>query len=109
MIEGSSARMRFIGLDDVGAGLAGDENSDGADAVEVAGGAHVLGGVRDIGDVGQVDGCAVVHADNQRLVVGGGGDLAIGDDVRADEAVLNLAARMVPSSAGSASTGSSAA
>ena len=53
------------GLNDVGAGLAEDDQNDGRLAVEVAGGADVLRGIDDVGDIGEADGGAIVVADDE--------------------------------------------
>ncbi len=54
------------GVDDVGAGLAEDDEHDGALAVQVARGADVLHGIDDVGDIGEANGGAVVVADDER-------------------------------------------
>ncbi len=56
------------GFDDVGAGLAEDDEKDTSLAIHVAGGANILRGVDNVGDVGEPNRRAVVIADDQRLV-----------------------------------------
>ena len=85
----------FNRLDDVGAGLAKDDDRDGRLAVEVAGGTDVLHRVCHVGDIGEADGGAVVVADDERPVISGVLDLVVGDDVGSDDAVRELAAGLV--------------
>ena len=79
------------GVNDVGAGLAEDDEQDGALAVQIAGGADVLHGIDDVGDVGEVDGGAFVVADDDGLEIFGVGDLIVGDDVGGGDTVGDLA------------------
>ncbi len=53
---------RVDGLNDVGAGLAENDQHYGALAIQISAGADVLHGVGDVGDVGQVNGRAVVDS-----------------------------------------------
>ena len=79
------------GVNDVGAGLAEDDEQNGALAVQVSRGAEVLHGIDDIGDVGEVDGGAFVVADDNGLEVISVGDLIVGDNVGGGDAVGDLA------------------
>jgi hypothetical protein len=70
------------GVDDVGAGLAEDDDGNGPLVVQVAGHPEVLDGVGHFSHVGQAHRRAVVHADDEWFVVIRAGDLVIGQDVR---------------------------
>ena len=78
-------------VDDVGAGLAEDDDGDGALPVQVAGSADVLHRVNHLRDVGKAHSGAILITDDDRPVVGRGGDLVVGQDVRGYDAVGNLA------------------
>src|SRR5258707_798469 len=79
------------GVNDVGTGLAEDDEQNGALAVQIAGGADVLDGIDDVGDVGEVDGGAFVVADDDGLEVFGVGYLIVGDNVSGGDTVGDLA------------------
>src|SRR6266852_5202617 len=79
------------GVNDVGTGLAEDDQQNSALAVEVAGGANVLDGIDNIGDIREMDGGAFVIANDDGLEVFGVRDLIVGDDVCSGDAVGNLA------------------
>src|SRR5260221_12125087 len=79
------------GVNNVGAGLAEDDEQNGALAVQIAGGADVLYGIDDFGDVGEVDGGAFVVADDDGLEVFGVGYLIVGDNVSGGDTVCDLA------------------
>ena len=64
-------------------------------AVEVARGADVLRGVYDVGDIGEADRRAVVVTDHQRPVFVRVRDLVVGEDVRGDQVVGELARRLM--------------
>ena len=67
----------------------------------IAGGADVLRGVHDIGNIGEADGRAVVIADDQRPILVGAGNLVVGDDVGGDAMPLeSWPLRLMRSSAG---------
>ena len=83
------------GLNDVGAGLAEEDDEDGVRAIHVAGRADVLGRVIHGGDVGKAHGRSVVGANDERAVVSRFRNLVVGDDVRRDGAIGKLAARLV--------------
>ncbi len=57
------------GLDDVGAGLAEDDDQDGRLAVGEAGGANVFHRIGDVGDIGQAHRAAVLVSHDQRSVI----------------------------------------
>ena len=65
------------GVDDVGVGLAEDDEDDGLLAVGEAGGAKINDGIFDVGDVFDADGRAVNELD-EVVFVFGGGELLIG-------------------------------
>src|SRR5208283_869216 len=78
------------GVNDVGAGLAKDNEHYGALAVEVSGGAHVLDGVDDVRDVGKANGGAFVVADDDGFEILGVRNLIVGDDVCRCDAISDL-------------------
>ena len=79
------------GIDDVGAGLAENNDEDGGLAVDEAGRAYVFRGVLDVRDIGQLDGGAIVVADHQRHVVHRLEKLVVGYDVGGGCAIGDLA------------------
>ena len=91
LMDGKLRANPVDSLDDVGAGLAEDDDGNRALAVQISGGADVLHRVGDLRDVGQADGCAVVIADDERLVVVGVRDLIVGENVGGHQAVGDLA------------------
>ena len=60
--RGQLGEDALVGRNDVRAGLAEDEEHDRALAIEIAAGADVLGGIDDVGDVGEANGGAVVDS-----------------------------------------------
>ena len=90
--EGKLIVDALVGLDDVGAGLAKDNDGYGGSSIQVAGGANTLRRILYVGYVGKMDGQPIVITDNQRLVLVGLGDLAVGDDVGSDQVVRDLTA-----------------
>ena len=56
------------GLNDVGPGLAEDDDQDGGLAVGIAGAAQVFDGIDDLADVGEAYGCAGTIGDEEGLV-----------------------------------------
>jgi len=78
-------------VNDVGAGLAEDGEQNSAFAVQVAGGANVLNGIDDVGDIGEVDRGAFVIPDDDGFKVRGMGHLIVGDDIGGGDAVGDLA------------------
>src|SRR5580704_1421239 len=78
-------------VDDVSTGLAVDDEQDRALSVEIAGGANVLDGIDDIGDVREMDGGAFMVAHDDGLEVFGVRDLIVGDDIGGGDAVRDLA------------------
>ena len=78
-------------VNDVGAGLAEDGEQNSAFAVQVAGGANVLNGIDDVGDIGEVDRGPFVIPDDDGLEVRGMGHLIVGDDIGGGDAVGDLA------------------
>ena len=78
-------------IDDIGAGLAVDDDHYRGLAVQIAGGPDVLHGIRHLGDVGEADSRAFAITDHQRLVVGRQRDLVVGQDVRGHDAIGDLA------------------
>ena len=79
--KGSWALTRSTVSNDVGARLTEDDDEDGARAIHVSGGANILRGVDDIGNVGETDCRAVVVPDDEWLVLVGLRDLIVGDDI----------------------------
>ena len=89
--DGRQLRANAIdGVDDIGARLAEHDKHDGAFAVQVTSGAHVLYRVDYIGDVLKMDGCAIFVADDDRFVILGVGNLVVGENVGARDAVGDL-------------------
>ncbi len=80
-IDGSCAVYAVDRVNDVGAGLAEDDNRNRALAVQISGSADVLHRVCHLSDVGQADRRAVLVTDDERLVVVGVRDLVVGKDV----------------------------
>src|ERR1019366_6443200 len=79
------------GLDDVGAGLAENDDEDGGLAVDEAGSAYVFRGVPDARDIGQLDGGAIVVPDHKRHVVHRLQKLVVGGDIRGGCTICELA------------------
>ena len=77
-------------LNDIGAGLPENDEHDGALAIEISGGPNILYGVNYVCDVREVNGRAVVIANDNGLVVFRVGDLVVCEDVSGDVAVGNL-------------------
>ena len=78
-------------VNDVGAGLAEDDDRNRALAVQIASRTDVSHRVCHLSDVGQADSRAVFIADDQRLVVRGVRDLVVGLDIRSHIAIGDLA------------------
>ena len=83
------------GLDDVGAGLAEDDDQHRRLAVGQAEIAHVLDGIVHRGEVRQLHRGAVAVGHDQRRVIGGLGGLVVGIDLIALVAVVDRALRAV--------------
>src|SRR5580698_8297948 len=90
--EGKLGADALIGLDDVGARLAGDDDRYRRDSVQITGGADALRRILYIGYIGKVDRKSIVVADDQRLVLVGFRNLIVGDDVRSHGSTNDLAA-----------------
>ncbi len=78
-------------LNDVGAGLAKDDESNRALPVQIAGCTDVLDRIHNPGDVGQADRRAVAITDDERLIVFRARDLVVGKNVCGHHAIGDLA------------------
>ena len=83
------------GLDDVGAGLAGQNDRDARFAVDQAGVAQVLDRIEDLGDVGEPDRRAVAVGDHEIAILVGVRRLIVGVDLIVVVVVLDRALRAV--------------
>ena len=83
--KGKLGADAVVGLDDIGARLAEDDDRHRGDAIQVTRGANALGRILYVGYVGKVDGEPVVIADDQGLILIGLRNLVVGDDVRGHE------------------------
>ena len=94
-MRGSSRLHRVDGVDDVGAGLAIDDDQHRRLAVGEAGVAEVLDRIDDLADIGQLHRGAVAVGDHQIAVFGGVAGLVVGVDLVMAVAVLDRALRAV--------------
>ncbi len=94
-------------VNDIGAGLAEDDDRNRALAVQITGSTDVLHRVRHLGYVGKADRRAVLITDDEWLVVVRVRDLVVGKDVRASHCHRRFGLWPGRSSAGSARTANS--
>src|SRR5208282_1082049 len=91
-LDGRQFRANAIdGLNNIGAGLAKNDEQDRAFAIQIPCGANVLNRVDYLGDILKVNGSAVVVAHDDGFVIHGVRNLVVRDNVSSVVAIRNLA------------------